>query len=199
MKGWYEMKRIFFEMIADSRFTDNIDDEIKKLKEDTIKALSGIDATFITYGDASTESISVVSVNETKYTPYRITFINKFGALQSLWMFKKSELALNVESKNYRSYTYASNAYEISSHQYRQLSVSGREEISLNSGFYPETHNEVFKEIVLSEKIWIDYEGNILPINLKSKKLAFKTSLNDKLINYKLDFEFAYDKVNSVY
>lgn len=158
-----------------------------------------VDEILITYTDAATQSISIVPIRESKYTPYRLTFINKFGALQSIWMFKRTDLALEVESDSYRSYTYSAAAYSVSSHQYRNLMVSGKETISLNTGFYVESHNEIFRQLVLSEKIWIDYEGNILPINLKSKELSFKTSLNDKLINYKLEFEFAYDKINSVY
>ena len=158
-----------------------------------------VDEILITYSDTSTQSISVVNVTESKYTPYRLTFINKFGALQSIWMFKRSDLSMDIESKDYRSYTFSGGTYDISSHQYRTLVVSGKEKISLNTGFYPESHNDIFRQLVLSEKIWIDYEGNILPVNLKGKELSFKTSLNDKLINYKLDFEFAYDKINSIY
>ena len=138
-------------------------------------------------------------VDECKFTPYRLTFINKFGALQSVWMFKRSDVTLNVESEEYRAYTYSNGSYDTSKHQYRNISVSGKESISLNSGFYPENHNKIFKEMMLSEKIWIDYEDNLLPVNLSSKELSYKTSLNDKLINYKLDFDFAFDTINSVY
>ena len=35
----------------------------------------------------------------------------------------------------------------------------------------------------------------VIPI---TKGLAFKTSLNDKLINYTVEFEFAFTKINSV-
>lgn len=157
-----------------------------------------VDEIFITYSDASTESIYVKTISENKYTPYRLTFVNKFGALQSVWMFKRSDVKLTIESDNYRSYTYSDQTYSVSNHQYRQLYTRGREEISLNSGFYDEDYNEVFRQLTLSEKVWIHYEGTLLPVNLKSKDLAFKTRLNDKLINYKLDFEFAFDKINSV-
>ena len=158
-----------------------------------------VDEVLITYLDASTQSVSVKTIRESKQTPYRITFINKFGALQSVWMFKRSDLTLNVESEKYRSYTMSNGSYKTSEHQYRSINVSGKESVTLNSGFYPESYNKIFKEIVLSNKVWIDYEGNLLPVNLKSKELAFKTRLNDKLINYQLEFEFAFDTINNVF
>ena len=158
-----------------------------------------IDEILITYSDAQTQSISINTIQENKYTPYRLTFINKFGVLQSLWMFKRSDLKMMVESEQYRSFLYDGTNYDKSQHQYRNLSVSAKQSIALSSGFYPEEHNLVFEELLLSEKVWIDYEGNILPVNLKSKELSYKTRLNDKLIDYKFEFDFAFDKINQVY
>lgn len=158
-----------------------------------------IDEILITYSDAQTQSITINTVEEGKYTPYRLTFVNKFGALQSVWMFKRSDLRMQIESEKYRSFLYDGSNYDISQHQYRNLGVSAKQSISLSSGFYPEEHNQVFEQLLLSEKIWIDYEGNILPVNIKSKEMSYKTRLNDKLIDYKFEFDFAFDKINQVY
>ena len=157
------------------------------------------DEILITYSDASTESITIETIDECKYTPYRLTFVNKFGALQSVWMFKRSDVSMSVESEDYRSFLYSSGSYDTSNHQYRNFNTMGRESISLNSGFYPESYNEVFRQLHLSEKVWIYYDSKILPVNIKSKELAFKTQVNEKLIDYKFEFEFAFDKINSVY
>ena len=158
-----------------------------------------VDQILITYDDASTETVYVKTINENKYTPYRLTFVNKFGALQSVWMFKRSDLTLDIETNNYRSYTMSNNSYSTSEHQYRMLYVTGKQKISLNSGFYNENYNKIFTELLLSEKVWIYYEDELLPVNISSKSLSYKTQLNDKLINYKIDFDFAYDKINSIY
>lgn len=158
-----------------------------------------IDEVLITYSDTSTESVIIKTINERKHTPYRLTFINKFGALQSVWMFKRSDVSLSVESESYRGYLMSGDAYDTSRHQYVNYNVSGKEKISLNSGFYTEDYNEVFRQMMLSEKVWIYYNNTILPVNISSKDLSFKTQLNDKLIDYKFEFEFAFDKINSVY
>ena len=157
------------------------------------------DAIRITYDDASTKTINIERRSECKHEPYRITFINKFGALQSVWMFKRSDVSMSVENENYRGFIGSSTGYDISEHQYRNYNVIGKESISLNSGFYTEDMNEVFRQVLLSEKIWIYYNEKILPVNIKSKELSFKTQVNDKLIDYKIEFEFAFDKINNVF
>ena len=44
----------------------------------------------------------------------------------------------------------------------------------------------------------IRYDGKTLPIIPKSKSFVQKSSVNDKLINYTVDFEFAFNKINNV-
>ena len=161
--------------------------------------VSFVDAIKITYTNASTETIKIKNISENKHTPYRLTFVNKFGALQSVWMFKRSDLSMSVENENYRGFLYNGSSYSVSEHQYRNYNIKARETISLNSGFYTEDYNEVFRQLLLSERVWIDYKDQILPVNIKSNELSFKTQVNDKLIDYKMDFEFAFDKINNVF
>ena len=59
-------------------------------------------------------------------------------------------------------------------------------------------YQQNIEELFLTENVWIRYENKTLPIIPKTKSLAFKTSLNDKLINYTIEFEFAFTKINSV-
>jgi hypothetical protein len=70
--------------------------------------------------------------------------------------------------------------------------------LKLNTGFYPESYNEIFRQLSLSEEVWIKYEGETLPIIVKTSSLNYKTSINDKLINYTMDVEFAFNKINNI-
>ena len=70
--------------------------------------------------------------------------------------------------------------------------------MTLSSGFLSESYNEVFRQMSLSDKIWIEYNEKTLPVRLTSSSLAFKTRLDDKLINYTIELEFAFDKINNV-
>ena len=76
--------------------------------------------------------------------------------------------------------------------------ANGKESISVNSGFYSEEYNEIVRQMLLAEQVWVDDGTNTLPINLKSNSLAFKKSVNDKLISYSLSFDYAYDKINNI-
>jgi hypothetical protein len=94
--------------------------------------------------------------------------------------------------------TNGSRDYATNRHQYSTFHVNAKEKLSLNTGFYPESYNEVFRQMSLSDKIWIKYNEKTLPVRLTSSSLSFKTKLDDKLINYTIELEFAFDKINNV-
>ena len=148
--------------------------------------------------------ITLRKVCEPKYTPLNIIFYNKFGALQNLWFFKKSMTNINITSQQFKNNILdiensgSTPSYALSKHQEKKFMANGKESITINSGFYSEDHNEVVREMLLAEQVWI-YDGtNTLPINLKSNTLQFKKSVNDKLISYTLSFDYAYDKINNI-
>ena len=155
-----------------------------------------LDSTF--YYGANRFNIPVYNVCEPKYTPYKLTFINKYGVLEDLWFFKNSKLSLETKEESYRSNIVSSGSYSINDHQYKTLYKEGKESLTINSGFYPESHNEAFKQLLLSEQVWINYKGQTLPIKIKDSSISFKTQIQDKLINYTMNIEFAYDKINNV-
>ena len=157
----------------------------------------GVDAVKITEG-SNTTTLNVKDITECKYQPYKVTFVNKFGALQDLWFFKANKQSLRTTKHNYKSNLVTAGSYSISAHQNRILDKQGKESITLNTGFYTEDYNEVFRQLELSEKVWIEMDGVTLPIEVSNPSLRFKTTLNDKLISYTIDCEFAYDKINSV-
>lgn len=78
------------------------------------------------------------------------------------------------------------------------LTKNGSEKLTLNTGFYPEEYNEVFKQMQLSEDCWIEVNNKTLPVNITSSELAYKTNLNDKLINYTINIEYAFDTINNI-
>tara|TARA_R100000544_G_scaffold5752_1_gene2215 strand:- start:4780 stop:6189 length:1410 start_codon:yes stop_codon:yes gene_type:complete len=143
--------------------------------------------------------IKVEDIEECKYTPYKIIFRNKNGAKQDLWFFKSSRLSMEIERDEYKSNTisdYRNNI--ISSHGNRTFYTSAKETMTINSGFVPEEFNEIFRQLMLSEQVWIDYNNKILPINISNNTIDYKTSLNNKLINYTIDIEFSFNKINNI-
>jgi hypothetical protein len=155
------------------------------------------DEVYIDNGE-SVEVIKVSEIEECKYTPYKLTFVNKYGALQDVWFFKRSTLSMGTTQETYKSNIVTDGSYSINNHQKRILNKQGNESLTLNSGFYAEEYNEVFKQLLLSEQVWINYETNALPVNITSSALTFKDQLNDKLISYEINVEFSNDIINNI-
>jgi len=78
------------------------------------------------------------------------------------------------------------------------MNVNAQTSLSMNTGFVKEDMNQTIEELFYSENVYIRYENKTLAVIPKSKSLQYKTSLNDKLINYTVEFDFAFDRINNV-
>lgn len=152
-------------------------------------------------GYAQTHTITLEAVCEIKYDQLQVIFYNKFGALQIMPFFKKSTTSITTSSSEFQrdimNYT-NDPTYDKSKHVIATLGINGKEKISMNTGYIKESFNEVIRQLLLSEQIWVDNGTDVLPINLNTKSLTFKKSVNDRLINYTLDFNYSFDKINNV-
>ena len=150
--------------------------------------------------DNAITNIKVYEQCERKYEPYKVTFNNRFGVLQNMYFFKKSVEKMTTKRESYKANTLtSSNTYSISSHTKRDFNIVANESISLSSGFVNESYNEVFKQMMLSEKVWITNTANqVLPINIKTSNITYKTSANDKLIEYTIEFDNSYNVLNDI-
>ena len=152
-------------------------------------------------GYAQSVVLTLQEVCEPKYDFLDVVFYNKYGALQIMPFHKKSMISLDTNSESYkRSLMDFVNdpTFNKEKHQVRQFQVTGKEKIQMNTGFIDESFNEVIRQLMLSEQVWV-YDGTeVKPITLDTKSVQFKTSVNDKLINYTFDFSYAFNKVNDI-
>lgn len=142
--------------------------------------------------------INVENVTECKYDPHKVTFVNKFGALQDIWFFKSKKEVLSTTKEMFKRNILQTNTYNTSRHQQKILTKNGSTKLELNTGFYPEEYNEVFQQMQLSEECWIEINNKTLPVNVSKSAMSYKTHLNDKLINYAIELDFAYDTINNI-
>lgn len=184
---------------SDTQITDNGNSN-QKIQYITIPADSSTIQVYDTDDSTLLKTITVTNICEPKFTPYKVTFVNKYGAYQDLYFFKKTTESFDVTSESFKTntintstVTYPTNA------THRQLyNVNAKTKISLNTGFVKEDMNSTIEELMISENAWIRWEGKTLPILPLTKSMQLKTSLNDKLINYTIDFEFGFNKINNV-
>ncbi len=172
----------------DNACIDEFEDDFELFPVDEV-LVSGVEGLTI---------IKIDNIDECKYTPYKLTFINKFGAYQDIWMFKNSKLAMTTEKDKYKSNILNNGTYETYNAQVRLLSKNANQRLTLNSGYYPESNNEIFRQLFLSDKVWIEYKDKTLAVNIENNNIDYKTSLTDSLINYTIDVSFAFDTINNI-
>ncbi len=150
---------------------------------------------FTSYTSGATiETTFIVDiVDECMETPVDLAFINKEGGLQFLTFFKSKEKTLAVDTELFNSrFGRASDGY----HQNKLFDINGKVSTKINSGFVDESLNTVFKQLLLSSLVWeITVDKTFNPITITTKTLSFKTRLNDKLINYEISYENAYNEI----
>jgi hypothetical protein len=138
-----------------------------------------------------------------KYEPYQIVFKNKWGVLESLSAGKKSDLETSIESKDYlRSLVDFTGYYDGTRHSNKQFNLNAFDNITLNTDFLPEYMNDTVKEMLLSNEIWIikqiGSETSITPVLRQDSSIKYKTTVNDKLIQYTFKFKFSHNKINNI-
>lgn len=130
------------------------------------------------------QTIFLNLITECKYKPIDIFFQNRNGAIETMTFFKSRKDSLSIKSETYSSdidYKY---------------NVNSRTKFEVNSGWITEDKNTNVKQLLLAEKVFI-IENNIkLPLVTDTKSLDFKTRVNDKLINYKIDFSYAFEDIS---
>ena len=148
----------------------------------------------------------------TKYGNGRkIIFINKFGVQQDLWFFLKETKTLGRKNEGFKSntltYPNTNNpaTYSISDAPNKIFNTTAKQTFTLSSGYYPEQANQFFEQLLLSEYVWLERpqktnpsSNEVVPVKVKTSSMAFKTSVNDRLIEYTIDFEEAFDYINNI-
>ena len=174
----------------------------------SVSSYSGSDTQVVNQGS------NILYINRIDCTKYgdgrKITFINRYGVQQDLWFFLKQVKSLNTTNEKYQSNTieypddeYAD--YNDSNAPIKLFNTQGKQSHKLSSGYYPEYTNQFFEQLLLSEYVWMTRpkkenpaSDETIPVIVKTSNIEFKTSVNDRLIQYTIDFEEAFDLINNI-
>ena len=202
-------------VLAQSSYTVTFKDGIATINTVSITSQSNTNAV-INYATSTIESgenistieisggdtITVRQMECSKYDAYKIVFVNKHGAFQDLYFFKKAVKSISTTKDSYKANTLSLGSgvtYDTTAHQYNSFDVLGKEKITLSTGYVSEDYNEPIKEMMLSEKVWmVTPDDVVVPVNVATMNNTFKTSLNDKLVAYDVEFDYAHDAINNV-
>ena len=178
----------------------------------SVTSLGGTIATSFTSSATSVTNVDgvVCNIKRIDCTKYgegnKIIYINKYGVQQDLWFFLKETRNIARTNEGYKSntITYPSGGaeYNVQNAPNKVFNTQAKQTHTLSSGYYPEFLNQQFEELLLSEYVWLSTfkkgSGVIIPVKVKTSTVAFKTSVNDRLIEYTIEFEEAFDYINNI-
>tara|TARA_R110000822_G_scaffold36152_3_gene101929 strand:+ start:914 stop:1930 length:1017 start_codon:yes stop_codon:yes gene_type:complete len=156
------------------------------------------------------DDVKINRINCSKYGNGRkIVFVNKYGAQQDLWFSLKETQNIRRRNENYESstlqYDDAVPYYNTSDTPVKTFNTTAQKSYSLNSGYLPEGATEWFEQLLLSEYVWmVVYRKEnpaspvTIPVRVKSSSVELKNSVNNRLINYTIEFEDAFNYINNI-
>ena len=131
---------------------------------------------------------------ECKYAPVVIDFINKYGGWQREFFFKASKNTVSTTNTTYNLMQDTLYNYDILEGQRKVFNSVMLETIQVNSDWRDDSYAEVIRQLMMSERILL----NNSPVKLNTNSMEMFKEINTKMINYQLDFEYAYDINNTV-
>lgn len=149
------------------------------------------------YG-ATTETHTFKVKDECRFDVYNCFFKNKYGFWQSIPFNLRNKKTITVESEDYRPIISVFGQYSLQSHNKKTFNPELKEVINCNTDYLPEHYNDVIEEMFASESVYLELNGEYLPVNLDKKSFEKKQKKFDKLIQYTIDFEYSFNKINQV-
>lgn len=137
--------------------------------------------------------LKVKTICEPVFTPSICSFVNKNGGIEQLTFFKVRVDTTEISAEKYNMMP-SSWDYDVTTGIYKRYNFNGKDSFKLNTGFVPESFGERIKELLLSENVWVDG----MPVVVKTQSLEKKTQIRNKNISYDIEFEYAFDTINSV-
>ena len=150
---------------------------------------------FVVENTASSNTFTarIQRVCEPKFTPVVVDFVNKLGGWDFITFFKTRTDSTATDSKPYnlgqRNWGYDQNRG-----QKKEFNFSQTRTVKLSTGFVPEYYGALIEQLMASENVLLD----TLPALVKTKTQTIKTQLNNRLINYEVEFEMNYDLINDM-
>ena len=139
-----------------------------------------------------------------KHTAYKVTFVNKYGALQDFYFNGRTTENINVSKTTFkRNIANSSFEYDKQKHSIRQFNALANETIILNTPpMSYDNVNEAIKQLLVSEQVWIRKEEGgseqTVPINITDTQQTFKTGVSDKVVQYTITAEYAFDMISNI-
>ncbi len=138
--------------------------------------------------------VETEEICEPKYPIQTMWFVNKLGGWNYFNFFKASFNSIDVKNSDY-TLMQKEVDYDYRKGQTKPFNINGNGSIKVNSGWVTEDYFEWIQDMMLSDTILLNPQT---PVVIKTMSMDKKTSLQDKTINYTLDFDFSNKLINNI-
>jgi hypothetical protein len=149
--------------------------------------------------DSGGDTITTVRyylICEPKYDPVQVAFINRFGVADFITFFKRSDERGNFTQDSYQKSIYndgfTTPSLEVG--KYQSFNVNSRNTLTLNTGFVDQNYDETIEDILMSEYVAVYTNSNWVSAVPNRGTIEYQKSVNTKLINYTMSFDFGFDE-----
>ena len=132
-----------------------------------------------------------------KYPNVRVWWKNRFGQFDKFNFNGVSKEQFNTEARTYqpqignwnsRTFSYSSTDTSI-----QKYIIDSNEKLTVNTDWVSESYNDIFKQLLVSEEIYWQYNeqtggSELKPLTIDTSTLDFKSHVVDKLIQYTIVF-----------
>lgn len=137
-------------------------------------------------------------VEESCNNSSEVTYLNTFGFFENTCLTGSLKYNMQVNANNYQLFQTNFDNYAVEAEK-QEFNKNGIHSFTVNTNWKPESWNNILQQIMLSEKLLltIGNDGTIqetqytpFPVKLNTNQTQLFRHINDKLINYQLEFEY---------
>lgn len=147
-------------------------------------------------GGTEIDRVRYYLICEPKYTPYQVSFVNRYGVADFITFFKRSDEGGTFTNDQYKKSIYQDGftSTSLQSGQYQNFNINSRNSIRMNTGWVDENYDAVIEDILMSENVAILLDGNWVAANPQRGSIDYQKEVNQKVINYEMTFEIAFNE-----
>ena len=135
--------------------------------------------------------------------PVYLHYVNKYGAKNSFPFSLKHMEDVSIKSDGFQRsvLNYNGLTNQNGKHAFRKRITATKQKFTVNTDWISEYYVKQLEELLLSEYVWASIpsvSSNKIPVNITTSQLQKKNHLNDKLIQYSIQFDSGSDYLNTV-
>lgn len=131
-----------------------------------------------------------------KYPNIRIKWKNRYSEFDYFNFYMVNRKSFSSTKRTYQPQIGSWQGTTLSYNEYDSQTlnyiVDSNQNMSVNSFWIPETYNDIFKQLLVSNEIYWMQENttHVKPLTIITQNINFKTGVVDHLIQYQFDFQY---------